>query len=394
MKSEDLTKLSRWIIPGWIAILSFFAFVIIDILITPDGYSKIFPSVTEFLEAVPYSTDGIIAALIIAASGVPIGFSIYQAYFFLRWNSPFSKDGFFSPLIPGRVNDMEESLRDITEKELCLKKNWRTKWLENPLFKTDHGFKWRYLELLFTEATQKLDSCFPKVGFYNRHRYLHEVTHTLGASIGAIYVGFLGYLFIKFYVQKVDILIYLLAFFLMTSIFFFTLNIEYRKKKDVFFNSIFNSQKGEWDFITIGFTISNQEINISYPSVFLLFFFFFFHFFRNPIITDESSFSLLIKVIIAFMFIAIWILGKRGKLCEPEKLGDIICLSLISVTNIFFSIISIDLFQTLDWPFLFVVFIFLSSNLVLFTNRQNAKQDMLALEYYVYERFLHEYVEK
>ena len=50
-----------------------------------------------------------LTAILVAASGIPIGFSIYQFYFFLRWNSPFTREGLLSPIIPGRKSDMEHS---------------------------------------------------------------------------------------------------------------------------------------------------------------------------------------------------------------------------------------------------------------------------------------------
>ena len=85
---NDLTKLARWIIPGWISILSFLAFIIIDIGFTAPGKEKIFVSLSDLFHIIPTSND-FFTAILVAASGIPIGFSIYQFYFFLRWSFPF-----------------------------------------------------------------------------------------------------------------------------------------------------------------------------------------------------------------------------------------------------------------------------------------------------------------
>ena len=40
-----------------------------------------------------------------------------------------------------------------------------------------------------------------------------------------------------------------------------------------------------------------------------------------------------------------------------------------------------------DWSFFTSITLFLIANLILFQNRQNAKEDMLSLEYYTLRRF-------
>jgi len=217
MKSEsDLTKLARWVIPGWVAILSFFGFTIIDTLFTqPTRQPYLFQSLTDLFAPMP-DTNTIIAALFVAAAGVPLGFTIYQAYFFLRWNSPFSRDGLLPPLLPGRLIDLEKSWKGIHPNEAAGSMEWRKMWVNDPLFEQDYGFKWRYVELLFLEAAQKIDSTFEGVSIYARHRYLHEIVHTLGASIGAVYIGFIGYVFEKVKLEQISLPPYLITLLLFT----------------------------------------------------------------------------------------------------------------------------------------------------------------------------------
>lgn len=396
MDNRDLTKLSRWIIPGWITILSVFAFIILDILLAPMGGQRIYPSISQFIRDIPASNNEIVATLLLAGSGVPIGFSIYQIYFFLRWNSPFSKDGLFSPMIPGRENDMDKSLRLIPFNILSFNECWRKEWIKNPLFAQDHGFKWRYIELLFSEVTQKIDSCYPSVGFYQRHRYLHEVTHTLGASIGSVYIGFMSYFFIKFYKQHINLPVYLLSISLIFIIFFSLLHIEYRKKDRIFFECLRNGNKEKYDVSPITINIFNTILKINYPSIFFLLLLCAFWFFNNPLFNNsyigkEFEVFQFVKLVIGLMFVTIWSIAKYNHNSTSDLKGDIIVLSIILILCYFSTFINWEGIVNIDWSFFAIFILFLCTNLILLSNRQNAKDDMLALEYYMIERYINEF---
>jgi hypothetical protein len=224
MSTGDLTKLARWVIPGWVAFLAFYSFVVVDILFSPTGAVRIFPTITDFFTTMT-PVNAILTAVLVAAAGVPLGFTIYQVYFFVRWNSPFSRDGLLPPFITGRLNDLKRITRDIQ----LLQENisaWRKNWINNPLFRRDHGFRWRYIELLFMEASQSMNSRNQGIKIYDRHRYLHEITHTLGASIAAVYFGFLGYFFLKYISESIDLATYALVVLAFTFILLYFLNQE------------------------------------------------------------------------------------------------------------------------------------------------------------------------
>ncbi len=137
------------------------------------------------------------AALLAAIAGVPLGFCIYQAYFWLRWNSPVSRDGFLPPLVVGREEDLDRTTRDLAPDDLTRGAAWRERWVSHKLYKTDHGWRWRYLENLFTEAAQYIDTDLAGLSIYARHRTLLDLMHTLGASLAGIYLGYLAYLLAK-----------------------------------------------------------------------------------------------------------------------------------------------------------------------------------------------------
>lgn len=224
MSTSDLTKLARWVIPGWVAFLAFYSFVVVDIVFSPTGAARIFPSITDFLTTMT-PLNAILTAILVAATGVPLGFTIYQVYFFVRWNSPFSRDGLLPPFITGRLSDLKRITRDIQLVQENMSE-WRKNWINNPLFRRDHGFRWRYIELLFIEASQSIDSKNQGVKIYDRHRYLHEITHTLGASIAAVYFGFIGYFFLKYISESIDLAVYALIVLIFTLILLYFLNRE------------------------------------------------------------------------------------------------------------------------------------------------------------------------
>jgi hypothetical protein len=398
MKSEnDLTKLARWAIPGWVAILSFLTFTIVDIVVTPPNQPRIYPSVLDVFNVVSGS-NAILSAILIAAAGVPLGFIIYQAYFYMRWNSPFSRDGLLSPLLPGRMSDLDESTRGISLEEMEEGTKWRQEWIRNPLFLRDHGYKWRYIELFFTEAAQKIDSRFAGLSIYARHRYLHEVMHTLGASIGAVYFGFVGYIFIKTYNEHLFLPEYLLATVVVIMIFFVFLHLDERKRhaleheheRQGFYKP--TDQVPAIDFVIRTQPEGKRNVRIAIVSAGAIFIFFvaLVQLFANPIITGgQTTYAMLVRIVLSLVAIAIWILSKK----EPSRairIGDTLSLSLCLALAILVAIFRDSLFSWIDWPFFSALFLFLLANLLLFQNRQNTKEDMLALEYYTLRRYLTE----
>ncbi|HFC09033.1 MAG TPA: hypothetical protein ENJ54_04130 [Chloroflexi bacterium] len=193
----DLTKLGRWVIPGWLAVFSFFFFIAVDTFTCAQQQLCIYPDPASFLKRLS-SMDPVLAALLLT-TGVPIGLIIYQLYYYLRWSSPIARRG-FTALAPGIMADLNQSLKNMgkgsAQTVLLRDEPWRLFILSHPLYKAEHGFKARYLEFIFTELASE-----EKGGtlFYRRHRYLHEITHTLGAALMAIGAGFTAYTFLKFY---------------------------------------------------------------------------------------------------------------------------------------------------------------------------------------------------
>jgi len=196
----DLTKLARWVIPGWIAAFSFFLFISVDTLTCTNESLCIFASMDSLISRIT-SVDPVLATFLIAITGVPTGLLIYQFYFYMRWSSPAARRGFTS-LAPGIMTDIRQALRnmDTPDAKHVLSRNERWRWhiLEHPLYETEHGFKSRYIDFLFIELASETKADL----IYQRRRYLHEITHILGGTLTAVAFGFSGYTLLKFHYRS------------------------------------------------------------------------------------------------------------------------------------------------------------------------------------------------
>ncbi len=195
MDNEDLTRLARWVIPGWVTIALFVTFLGIDYKLAPENRNVIQQSFG--IKTLPGVQDTLSIIALLAALSVPLGFVIYQVYYYLRWNSPFSRDGstpFFNT--PGRMKEAEFVLADIMAegKDKLASDKWRKNWVEHILFSINHKFKWQYTELLLYENIFKMKN---GKEILSRYRYRLEILHTIGATSVAVVISYLAYLSIK-----------------------------------------------------------------------------------------------------------------------------------------------------------------------------------------------------
>ena len=188
MRDQDLTRLARWVIPGWLSIFLILLYSFVDVAMAPSK-QNVRPFFEHLLllkeQTLDVSTAAALAAIFLALS-IPLGFLLYQVYFYFRWNSPFSAHG-DNPLFnsPGRFRD-SQYLESVIE---CDKK-----WTNNILYKISHKYKWRYIELLFCDTIKDENSIW-----FQRYRYLQEILHTLGAASVAVIFAFSVYIIFKMY---------------------------------------------------------------------------------------------------------------------------------------------------------------------------------------------------
>jgi len=388
MKNEELTKLARWIVPGWISLLSFYAFVLVDTIFSIGAQPRLYSSLHALFSDLS-EVNTVLVSVAVAAAGVPLGFIVYQLYFFLRWNSPYSRDGLFA-LIPGRMQDLKHSLLNLTKTDITLGEKWRKNIVQHPLFDIDHSFRWRYIELLFTEAVQFLDKPGTSVGLYSRHRYLHEVVHTLGASIGAIYIGFSGYLILKLHKETVSLSIYVLTTVFFTFSLMYLMDRENQWREHLSLQTKFTDderknikEKSSWPLAIL---FLDGRVAFPYPSSFLLVSLAFLHFFANPYIAPSrlSPYDLIARMGMMAVASVLWVVATS----RSKEKSAIIGSAFESGIGLLGAIVGRYFQHLLDWPFLGALFLFLALNLVFFQNRRNAKGDMLALEYQTLRRYI------
>jgi hypothetical protein len=186
MKSDS--QFVRWGIPGWTMAVSFLTFVLIDYVSANDDRMYLVINSAFGKEGV---WSIVLAGFLIAGAGIPLGYLIYQIYFYLRWVSPVSKNGFLPPLLTGRMQEMQASLRDINILDLDFGQEWRRQFI---LETKDHRAIWYYISAMLSEALLTLDHD----DVLHKHlSYLKETLHSLGASNLGFGLGYVAYLIMK-----------------------------------------------------------------------------------------------------------------------------------------------------------------------------------------------------
>lgn len=390
--NNDLTKLARWIIPGWVVMLSFALFLLVDFLFSHTWPVKIDSTWQTFLQTLD-PISGILVALILAIAGVPLGFIIYQVYFFLRWNSPFARDGLLPPFFPGRMDELKDAWRDIPVSGLEKGGAWRRKYIKSPLFRWQHSYRAWYQESLFFEAVQKLDSTFSGASVYSRHLYLYEIMHTLGASLVALYIAFAGYIFVKFYLNDIPLTDYLFITALMSGIYFFLQNLEYSKinetQKAARKNNIMIDLSRYKYIPTFVLKFRNKEILFVSPAVSFIVSLLFIHLWANPTLNANipSAWDTGLKYGVSLIIIVSFLLSKKFN--PAAMAGDVLILGTAFILAVALSKVP-ALINWIDWPFFVTLYVFLLGNLILFNNRRNAKEESLATQYYTLRRYITE----
>jgi len=416
-------RIVRWALPGWVMILAFVVFVSLDIfgagskapklscLTPPEPPGSLNCSVERFLKTLETEkavTPTVVALLTVAAAGVPLGFLIYQVYFFLKWNSPFSRLGLWPPFITGGINEVKQIQRDIQDEELKLKdrqnSGWREAWVSHPMFEADHGFRWRYIEYLFIEAAKKIDQVTPDASLYSRCRYLYELMHLLGVGFIGVYVGFLTYFAYKTSVEERWHLLHVILVIVILIPLFFLMHFEETKKQDYQ-----NSRNITGTYYSV--MIPRTTFAVKYPASLWIMSLGVILVMAHPILAPQHGTGLapwdwFFRIILVSGFAFAWRknIDQKDKTDQRDtdttdakdntnQKGSIryvgvigIIISLFLGITLFF--IRDDLLSWLDWPFLFPAYVFAVINLIFVKNRQNIRDDWHALQYYALRQFL------
>lgn len=195
MAEKSTFALIRWGVPGWTMAIAFVSLVFLDYLSAND--TRMFELLNTFFSSCN-SVQALSIGVLFTAAGIPIGYIIYQIYYYLRWNSPYSTNGLFPPLIHGRHAEISDVTRGIEIELLSGGHSWKRDLLSN----TDHRKSWHLVTQLINDALLSFD----KNGhILERHRSLVDILNSLGASHLGFLAGFVLYLLIKWKLGQAEL---------------------------------------------------------------------------------------------------------------------------------------------------------------------------------------------
>jgi hypothetical protein len=185
VQANDASQILRWGTPGWVCILALLLFTLIDGL-----FSVLLGEKTIlFLRIIESGKDSLGVAALVAGAGVPIGYLLYQIYFYIRWNWPFAAKGIL--FLHGRERDISETIVGVPIDRLSMSEIWRKEYIDSAgAFLdgrvADHKKAWYFLESLFLDYSSTSDAARL---LYDRSRYLLDILHALGTGMFALICG-------------------------------------------------------------------------------------------------------------------------------------------------------------------------------------------------------------
>lgn len=394
---NETSKLLRWIVPGWVAILSFALFIGGDLLMDPSH--SLYQPLAKLIQKVMPSSQ-IPTTLVLAIAGFPIGFIIYQLYFYVRWNSPFARDGFFPPLVNGRLAELKELQNGISDDSIALiyrgpftknKRHWRYRWVTSEAYKTDHVTRWQYLESLVTEILKKLDTNSTTVSLFERYRHLSEMTHVLGAAYVAVGVGFASYLLVRSMLVQQEVVTWFFWSFIVVGIMILALSIEEAESKR-FKQSMRMFGDEPFDEGPVETAQGPQkERNTPILSAWVIFLLCGMVFLLNPVFPVNGDLITQFNTIMRYvLFLAagavlIWRIDSEGR---RWFMG--ISLAAVAIAILYLRKYTNLASPMIPWGFSGPAIILMITHLILLKNRQNARDDTISFQRYYLFHYLYE----
>jgi hypothetical protein len=353
--NKNFDTFLRWGMPGWSAIMGFLIFVLTDYFSANDStmYDKINSA---------FASQGLwqltVAALLVAGAGVPLGFIIYQIYFYLRWNSPVSEDGLLPPLVVGRRAELDDTLHTLKIKDLAFKEKWRDELLSEG---EDHRTTWFYMDPFLVDTLIQAD----KDGtVYDRHSYLMNMLHTLGASHLGIVIGYVSYLLFKWRMEQSPLWWLVVAFgvILVVIILLSKEDLRNRNKKPNLFG-----------------------MQIMYPAELFIASLVLVYLVNNPALNILFRYQL--PWFICAGIALLWgISVKSGR----RFLMVIFVFATICAYVIKF-LIPPSIQINANWPVMLSILLFCILTLIFLKNRQNTREQLVTFEYYYVQKYIVDY---
>lgn len=348
---KDQATFIRWGIPGWTAAMTFVIFVFSDYLSVNDNRMFILLN-QAFASAGIW--QAILAGLLVAGAGVPLGFIIYQVYFYLRWNSPISRDGLFPPSIVGRWADIKDTIKDLDEEALALGESWRQRLSSGK----DHRASWHYLSALIYDAISSADS---NNIVYNRYNYLKDLVHALGASHLGLTLGFGAYLIVKWKIWQAGLGWPFISIAIMFVVLMLVSKEDGRNKKP----------------------LKLLRMRVEYPAELFLSSLIFIFLSLNPALNTVIPFFLPSLMCIGVFLLWGWSVRQSREIIWGWTL---VLVGIVYILHISPWLYVITIW--VNWPVVFSTLIFSCISLVFLKNRQNTREDMTTMEHYYLQQFI------
>lgn len=176
----------------------FFVFTFVDALVvnTFEEKTTLFKVIIEFGKSLSPGVGSIVVGVGVVGAGVPVGFVLYQIYFFWRWiwGIPSAEKE--------RIKDIRKTLEGIPDKS---KLSWSREYLVSSKAFNEHltdvidkMYKeaWYCLEIILADFAAEDKKA--KI-MYERSLHLFDLFHALGTNMWAVIFGFVLYLLAKMY---------------------------------------------------------------------------------------------------------------------------------------------------------------------------------------------------
>jgi putative flippase GtrA len=295
-----------------------------------------------------------VIGLLVAAAGVPLGFVIYQIYFYLRWNSPFSREGLLPPLLVGRQAELKDFKRELEAEDLALGEKWRLDMLSNS---ADHQSEWHYEAPFLAEIFRAND---PSNAASNRHDYLMETLHSLGTSYAGATIGYGMYMLMKWKLTQIglkSILIAIIGTFILMAL----LSFEDKRNKT---------------------PVKVFGLTVQYAAELALSSAIFVYISINPALNKLLPLGIPLIICIGVAAVAALNSGKSRPFIIALAVALVVISLLATASNL------ASLLPPSAWPSIRSMLLFGCLTTAFLRNRQNVRETMVAFDYYHVKMYL------
>ncbi len=345
---NDNSAFHKWGIPGWALVASFTVFILFD------AFSANNNEMFDFLSGI-FSKDSIWQAILfgilVTGSGIPIGYIIWQIYFYIRWNSPVSGPGIWPPYLEGRDAEFRKGIKGINFPSVPIA----------PLLKLDlkeYKSIGKFVATIIYDVIHDV-SPDPEPAL-RRHSYLLNTFHSLGASFLGVSVGYGFYILLKWRLEQSELVwgVYALLFSIA--------------------NLAFMSVEHQHGIVLV----EGLKIKLKHTAEIILGGLIFLFLTTNPVIHKSINHYLVVGV--CLLFVIVWAASAK----EVRRFLGIFSALLLLIQHYLNKEFAVFLEQQIDWQIVLSIILFQMLMIAFMRNRQGVYEQFSALEnYYMYKYF-------